>query len=116
MSRKEFTRKTKAARALHAGGLCEYCGLKPKGLPEYDHYQEAGDDGDNSFENCRHVCAPCHAKKTKHYVQERRKAERIRDKANGSLKTKRPMNYTKQPQNRATRPVGKLYEFIEQVK
>ena len=110
--RLEFTRKTKAARALHAQGLCEYCGMKPKGRPEYDHYREANDGGDNSFANCRHVCVPCHAKKTARYVKETRKAERVRDRANGSLTSRGgfPKRERRKP---ATSPVSKLYEFME---
>tara|TARA_R110000822_G_scaffold38988_2_gene107532 strand:+ start:1918 stop:2265 length:348 start_codon:yes stop_codon:yes gene_type:complete len=112
MARQEFNRKTKAARALHANGICEYCGLKPK-KPEYDHFIEAGDGGDNSFENCRFVCDyPCHRSKTTHYVKQRRKHERARDKANGSLKSKQRMGRGNN-QHTATRPVSKLYEFVE---
>jgi len=109
MPRREFTRKTKALRAAHAGGLCEYCGLKPK-KPEYHHYKEAEDGGDNSFENCRFVCDdPCHKILTAKYKTEKSKAERVRDKANGSLKSKQPMRYRKsEKRNRATRPVDKL--------
>jgi len=108
--RLEFTRKTKAERALHAGGLCEYCGLKPKGAAEYDHVKEAADGGDNSFENCRFSCRECHIRKTNHYVKERRKHERVRDKANGSLKPRYRMG-SGNNQHSATRPVGKLREF-----
>lgn len=103
--RHEFTRKTKAARALHAKGLCEYCGLKPKGRPEYDHFREANDGGGNSFENCRHVCRECHAVKTAGYVKETRKSERIRDRMNGSL-TRNGRGFPKREKRRpsTTRP------------
>ena len=105
-ARKEFARKTKALRFAHAKGHCEYCTLKITGKPEYDHFREAGDGGDATFENCRVACRPCHAAKTKVYVQERRKAERVRDKASGALRSQQPFRKS-EPQHTATRVSGK---------
>lgn len=75
--RLEFARTTKVKRFDFAKGCCEYCGLKLQvGGVEFHHQKEAEDGGDNSFENCRALCKPCHAVVTKAFVQRIRKADR----------------------------------------
>lgn len=77
MARREFSRSTKVARFKHAKGHCEYCGTKLQpGRIEYDHEDADGLTGDNSFENCRAVCIPCHSIKTKQDVAKIAKAKR----------------------------------------
>jgi len=83
--RLEFTRKTKEARAIHAGWLCEAiwegkrCNVElTAGRIEYHHEVEAERGGDNSFDNCRATCIPCHRLLTKAFVQAKAKAERQR--------------------------------------
>ena len=43
---------------------------------EYHHDKEAEAGGDNSFENCRAVCIPCHRLLTKAFIKGIRKADR----------------------------------------
>lgn len=48
-----------------AGGRCETCGDPvPDGEWETDHVVELGDGGTNDLDNLRHVCKPCHRRKT----------------------------------------------------
>jgi len=64
--RPEFSEKTKTAAYLRAGRKCEECGIELRdGMrKEFDHIKTAFYGGDNSLENCRVLCAPCHGKKT----------------------------------------------------
>lgn len=96
-NRLEFDRKTKQRRFAYCGGYCEGCGAKlMPGHFQYDHDKEANDSGDNSFENCRCLCTACHKLKTKKYIQETRKAERVRDRHIGAMpKSKRPIGRPK---------------------
>jgi 5-methylcytosine-specific restriction protein A len=85
MSRLEFSRKTKAARYLHAKGMCEGCGIKLTKTPHYDHDVPTGwMGGDASLENCRVLCQPCHTAKTSAEAPIKAKGDRIRDKAIGA--------------------------------
>jgi hypothetical protein len=81
--RLEFTRKTKLARWLHAGGRCEILwdgkrcdvALAP-GRVEYHHDIEAESGGDNSFGNARATCVQCHKLLTRPFIKAIRKADR----------------------------------------
>ena len=86
MTRIEFTRKTKAARYLHADGKCEGCNISLKNrVAHYDHDTPTGWlGGDASFENCRVLCQPCHSAKTRAEAPQKAKGDRIRDKAIGA--------------------------------
>ena len=67
--RKNFTKRTIAERYLFAGGHCETCGVAVKaGQYHADHLTPDGLTGEPTFENCRIVCEPCHAEKTKQDV------------------------------------------------
>ena len=90
--RLEFTRKIKAARFFHAGGCCEGCGIKLTKTPHYDHDTPTGWlGGDNSFDNCRVLCQPCHKAKTAAEAPIRAKGDRIRDKAIGAKTSRTPL-------------------------
>ena len=89
MKRLEFSRKTRAAAFLRSGGCCEECGAKLKtGEGEYDHDKECWEGGDDSLENCRVLCKVCHEEKTGEAAGRRSKADRQRDKHNGTWKRK----------------------------
>jgi len=62
--RAEFSKATKAAAMLRAGGLCECCGLKIIGTPEYDHILPAALNGGNDLDNCIVLDPKCHRRKT----------------------------------------------------
>jgi hypothetical protein len=91
--RREFSRKTKAARFEHCKGLCERCGAKLRpGRFHYDHVKPTGWlAGDASFENCECICAPCHREKTGVEAAAKAKGDRLRDKAIGALKSRNPL-------------------------
>ena len=81
--RLEFSRKTRLSRLAFSGGKCEAVwdgkrcnAVLAAGNIEYHHEVEAESGGDNSFENCRAVCIPCHKLLTKPFVQAIRKADR----------------------------------------
>lgn len=62
--RAEFSKATKAAAMLRAGGLCECCGLKIVGTPEYDHVTPAAIGGSDDLDNCRVLDPKCHRRKS----------------------------------------------------
>ena len=62
--RAEFSKATKAAAMLRAGGLCECCGLKIIGTPEYDHVTPAAIGGSDDLDNCRVLDPKCHRRKS----------------------------------------------------
>lgn len=62
--RAEFSKATKAAAMLRAGGLCECCGLKIVGTPEYDHILPAALNGGNDLGNCMVMDPKCHRRKS----------------------------------------------------
>ncbi len=69
MSRREFPKAVKVAalkRAMDATGVvrCEECGGVAKRI-EYDHVIADSHGGDNTLDNCKVLCKPCHDKKTK---------------------------------------------------
>jgi 5-methylcytosine-specific restriction enzyme A len=87
MSRKEFTRKTKAKGFERSNGLCEKCSAKLKvGEAEFDHVLPCALGGDNSLDNLEVLCRSCHKDKTADDVRGIRKADRIRDKRSGAFK------------------------------
>ena len=98
MSR-EFSRKVKAAAYERSDGLCE--GMVAGEFPppyrcnaplargvEYDHIVPYEYTQDSSLANCQCLCRLCHRLKTTDDVKWMRKAERVRDRASGALKTK----------------------------
>lgn len=108
-TRLEFSRKTKEARALQAGWLCEAiwegkrCNVElTAGRVEYHHETEAERGGDNSLENCRAVCIPCHRLLTKAFVQAKAKAERQRaTQLNSKAPASQPLPFGKTDSRKA---------------
>ena len=87
MPRKEFSRKVKAAVFLRAAGRCEKCAAKLKtGEGDYDHVLPDALDGLNDEANCELICKVCHKAKTGDDVRRIRKADRQRDKHDGTFK------------------------------
>jgi hypothetical protein len=97
--RKEFTKAVKREALIRSGKLCEAWGADyglnnmmrcnaplSQGL-EFDHYDAIRND-DNSLENCRAVCIPCHRFKTPNDTTKHAKVKRMSDKHNGIRKTK----------------------------
>jgi 5-methylcytosine-specific restriction protein A len=124
MARQEFTRKTMRQALERAAGRCE--GLLPSGerCPcmltkakyHFDHNIPAELGGDNSIENCRVLCVPCHAEKTaKRDIPLIARAKRVSDRHNGikPARTKiRSRGFQKTPpQRNASRPVEKWRGF-----
>ena len=103
MTRKNFKASVIVARFKHCKGCCETCGivLKP-GAYHADHNNPDGLTGEPTFDNCRILCRPCHAEKTKTDVGHIAKAKRreIKDIGAQSPKAKitsRPAESTKAP-------------------
>lgn len=107
MSRREFSRKTRAQAFTRCGGRCEKCSAHLKvGEGEYDHILEAALGGDNSLDNCQVLCVPCHREKTRTGVRAIRKSDRMRDKHSGAFKRTRRLRgqgFTKAPPQNSTR-------------
>lgn len=90
MKRIEFSRKIKAQAFLRSGGSCETCGARLKtGEGEYDHILPCALGGEATLDNCKLICRVCHKEKTHKDVLGIRKADRVRDKHNGTFKKKR---------------------------
>lgn len=64
MSRREFSSKIKLAAFERCKGLCEKCGMKVIGRPEYDHILPDWLGGEPTLENCECLCSKCHRLKT----------------------------------------------------
>lgn len=81
MARREFPKAVKVAavkRATHDGKLfCEGCGCLVTGRFEIDHIRADGLLGENTLENARVLCSPCHKEKTKSDVGAIAKAKRL---------------------------------------
>ena len=89
MSRREFTRKIKAAAIARAAGRCEKCQAKLKPREgEVDHILEDALGGEPVLANAQVLCAPCHKEKTADRIAKIRKADRARDKASGAMRAK----------------------------
>ena len=98
MSRLEFSRSTRRDALKRSGLLCEAVGAAYGHEPEhrcnadlgkgveFDHELPAELGGDNSLDNCRAVCLPCHRFKTTGDIRRIRKADRQRDKHDGTFK------------------------------
>ena len=95
--RDEFSRSTPREALARSGHRCEAVGPR-YGLAEghrcngdlgygfdFDHVLEAALGGDASLDNCACVCRVCHKFKTARGITEIRKADRIRDKHNGTF-------------------------------
>lgn len=99
MARREFSRKVRAVVFLRANGCCELPECKAKlktGEGHYDHILPDALGGEPTVENCQLICNECHKAKTRDDVRQIRKADRQRDKHNGTFKRKsRPMPGTK---------------------
>lgn len=87
MSRREFSRKIRAAAIARANGHCERCkaALKP-GEAEIDHILPDVLGGEPVLANAQVLCRVCHAEKTAADVRRTRKADRQRDKASGAVR------------------------------
>jgi 5-methylcytosine-specific restriction endonuclease McrA len=96
--RLEFSRATRRDALQRSGQKCEAVGaeygLRPgerccaplaKGV-EFDHHLSAEMGGDNSLDNCRAVCIPCHRRKTAQDIRAIRKSDRQRDKFTGAYR------------------------------
>ena len=89
--REEFGRTVKRDALKRSKWHCEKCTAPlSSGKFEFDHITPANDGGEASLENCRVLCVNCHKGVTKIYVRELRKAERIRDKHSGALRSSSP--------------------------
>jgi 5-methylcytosine-specific restriction enzyme A len=73
---------------------CEYCHLGFGGMrPEYHHHIPTALGGDNSLENCRVICPPCHRRVTKEEDLPRIvKAKAILEKRAGLRRSKQKIN------------------------
>lgn len=80
MTRREFTKAIKVAvvkRATKNGNVyCEGCGALAKKW-EIDHVRADGLLGDNTLDNARLLCRPCHVAKTAADVAAIAKAKRV---------------------------------------
>jgi hypothetical protein len=105
VARKEFTKAVKVAavkRATRDGvTYCDGCNL-PMKVWHYDHDNPDGLTGEPTLENCKLLCLPCHAEKTKQDVSAIAKAKRREAKALGVRKTPKA-----EPQQKASRPLAK---------
>ena len=89
MSRFEFSRKQRVEIFTRAKGHCEGkdCGAHLKaGEGEYDHILPQSMGGENTVENGQVLCNACHKSKTASEAAPRAKADRVRDKHNGTWK------------------------------
>jgi 5-methylcytosine-specific restriction endonuclease McrA len=87
MSRREFSRKTKAQAFARAEGKCEVCSARlAPGKFRYDHRIPDALGGEPTLENCVVQCVACDAPKTATDVARIRKADRQRDKHNRAYK------------------------------
>lgn len=112
MTRREFTRKTKAEAFARAAGKCEICTARlMPGKFRYDHRLPDALGGEPTLDNCVVQCLSCDAPKTADDVRRIRKADRQRDYHTGaSDKPSRLQSagFRKAPkQNRASAPVKK---------
>ena len=51
---------TKAAKTMF--GVCASCGIRPAG--NFDHIRRWEWGGNNSIDNCAHICTKCHSEKS----------------------------------------------------
>ena len=98
MSRREFSRKVKAAALARAAGKCDKCQavLKPR-EGEVDHILPDILGGEPVLANAQVLCRPCHAEKTAADIQRTRKADRARDKATGAIRPTGKLSRPKEP-------------------
>ena len=90
-SRKEFTKAIRRQGFERAGGFCERCGAKFRGVPEYHHVIEAYLGGDNTLANLAVCCVVCHRELTAERHPEIDKVRRLADARMGvSKRKKRP--------------------------
>jgi 5-methylcytosine-specific restriction protein A len=108
MTRLEFPRKIKSAAFARSGGKCEACSLPFKGGAQYDHVLPAALGGEPTLANCRALCVACHAEKTAADVKRIRKADRQRDRANGSIAPKSKIKSAGFPKAPARDPKRRL--------
>lgn len=112
MTRRDFSRKTKAQAFARSGGKCEICTARlMPGKVRYDHRIPDALGGEPTLENCVVQCITCDKPKTADDIRRIRKADRQRDKSTGAL-AKRPsfqsVPFPKAPaQRRASSPLTK---------
>jgi 5-methylcytosine-specific restriction endonuclease McrA len=77
--RQNFTKAAKIAEWRDAKFCCRSCftPIRDYWDGEYDHIIPTSIGGNNSMENCKLLCRPCHAKKTKRDRKEIDKTRRI---------------------------------------
>ena len=79
MMRAEFSKRTRLDKWNRAKGHCEDCGIDLRGRhAEYHH--ASFDRSDNSFDNCRLLCQPCHTGITRERAPLLAKSNRIRER------------------------------------
>lgn len=85
LARLEFSEKTKRAAYALRGGMCPglveintTCGAPLAEDCEYDHIKRCEIEPDNSLENCRPICPPCHKIKTNRDAKCAKKGRKIR--------------------------------------
>jgi 5-methylcytosine-specific restriction enzyme A len=113
MPRKEFSKavKVQATKRATRDGVtyCEGCGLPSKRW-HYDHENPDGLTGEPTLENCKLLCVPCHATKTKQDVAAIAKAKR-REALNLGVRKEPTIarrQFPKAPeQRRASKPLSK---------
>lgn len=112
MSRREFTRKTKAQAFQRANGNCEVCTARlMHGKFRYDHILPDVLGGEPTLANCKVQCLACDAPKTADDIRRIRKADRQRDRHTGASakpSSLRSAGFPKAPaQRRASSPLTK---------
>lgn len=112
MSRREFSRKTKAQAFQRANGNCEVCTARlMPGKFRYDHILPDVLGGEPTLANCKVQCLACDAPKTADDIRRIRKSDRMRDRHTGALakpSSLRGAGFPTRPaQARATTPVNK---------
>lgn len=122
MSRREFSRKTKAEAFFRAAGQCEgkpYAGERcpvrlTRGRFHYDHDIPDALGGEPVLENCVVLCIACHKDKTiKQDVPAIAKTKRIQVREMGIKKPSRlqGQGFNKAaPQRSASRPIRKMVQ------
>jgi 5-methylcytosine-specific restriction endonuclease McrA len=62
-ARKPFSKAIRDAVTARSGGVCEKLGCSGKAA-EFDHGIPVAIGGESTLENCFHLCADCHRKKS----------------------------------------------------
>lgn len=112
MSRREFSRKDKAAAIARAAGKCQKCNaaLKP-GEAAVDHILPDILGGEPTLANAQVLCRPCHAEKSADDIRRTRKADRQRDRHSGAIKPRSSLAAPDKAPKRLTKECAGLSEI-----